>query len=444
MIIILLKESERNAIKGGIRMKRKMLALLLSLTTVVSLAACGSGEKAPEEKEEEKKIVYWTTWNEAEPQGQVIKEAAAAYEEETGVKVEINWQGRDIVKVIASKLESGEEIDMFDGSVNTILPATIDYAADLSEYYEKDYATTDGKPFKEVILQAIQDSTKTYSNEGEINGVPYQPFIQCMFYNKDHFKEAGITELPKDWESFLEVCDKLKAAGYAPLTTDDAYMLSLPGCYLQRAKGSEWVSKLVTTNDDEMWKDPAVLEMAKAYEDMAKKGYFHENITSNVFPAGQQDIANGNVSMYLNASWVINELMPTTGPEFPWGEMQFPAVPNGEGAYNAANYASQVMVANKESDNIDEVFDFMVYLTTGEWDSKLAESTYGVPAGIDSEWPVQLEDAKEIFDTLEEWTPWSGGIEDNGDLTASIKTLFTNLIGGKITAEEFVEGAVGL
>ena len=425
-------------------MKRKMLALLLSLTTVVSLAACGSGEKAPEEKEEEKKIVYWTTWNEAEPQGQVIKEAAAAYEEETGVKVEINWQGRDIVKVIASKLESGEEIDMFDGSVNTILPATIDYAADLSEYYEKDYATTDGKPFKEVILQAIQDSTKTYSNEGEINGVPYQPFIQCMFYNKDHFKEAGITELPKDWESFLEVCDKLKAAGYAPLTTDDAYMLSLPGCYLQRAKGSEWVSKLVTTNDDEMWKDPAVLEMAKAYEDMAKKGYFHENITSNVFPAGQQDIANGNVSMYLNASWVINELMPTTGPEFPWGEMQFPAVPNGEGAYNAANYASQVMVANKESDNIDEVFDFMVYLTTGEWDSKLAESTYGVPAGIDSEWPVQLEDAKEIFDTLEEWTPWSGGIEDNGDLTASIKTLFTNLIGGKITAEEFVEGAVGL
>ena len=295
-----------------------------------------------------------------------------------------------------------------------------------------------------MLLQAIQDSTRTYSKEGEINGVPYQPFIQCIFYNKDHFKEAGITELPTDWESFLKVCDKLKAAGYAPMTTDDAYMLSLPGCYLQRAKGAEWVSKLVTTNDDEMWKDPAVLEMAKAYEDMAKKGYFHENITSNVFPAGQQDIANGDVSMYLNASWVINELMPTTGPDFPWGEMQFPSVPNGKGTYNAANYASQVLIANKDSECIDEVFDFMVYLTTGEWDTKLAEATYGIPAGTDSEWPAQLEDAKDIFDSLEEWIPWSGGIEDNGDFTASIKTLFTNLIGGKITAEEFVEGAVGL
>ncbi len=424
-------------------MKRKILALLLSVMTIASTAVGVYGESAPGEKKAEE-IVYWTTWNEAEPQGQVIKEAAAAYEEKTGVKVNINWQGRDIVKVIASKLESGEEIDMFDGSANVILPAALDYAADLTEYYEKDYETTGGKPYKDVILQAIQDSTRTYSKEGEINGVPYQPFIQCIFYNKDHFKEAGITKLPTDWESFLEVCDKLKAAGYAPMTTDDAYMLSLPGCYLQRAKGAEWVSKLVTTNDDEMWKDPAVLEMAKAYEDMAKKGYFHENITSNVFPAGQQDIANGDVSMYLNASWVINELMPTTGPDFPWGEMQFPSVPNGEGTYNAANYASQVLIANKNSECIDEVFDFMVYLTTGEWDTKLAEATYGIPAGTDSEWPAQLEDAKDIFDSLEEWIPWSGGIEDNGDFTASIKTLFTNLIGGKITAEEFVEGAVGL
>ena len=425
-------------------MKQKILAVLLSVVAIASMSVGVYGEDTSNEKEGADEIVYWTTWNEAEPQGQVIKEAAAAYEEKTGVKVNINWQGRDIVKVIGAKLESGEEIDMFDGSANIILPATLDYAADLTEYYEKEYETTNGMPFKDVILQAIQNSTKTYSKEGEINGVPYQPFIQCIFYNKDHFKEAGITELPTDWDGFLSVCDKLKESGYAPMTTDDAYMLSLPGCYLQRAKGAEWVSKLVTTNDDEMWKDPAVLEMAKAYEEMAQKGYFHENIISNIFPAGQQDIANGEVSMYLNASWVINELMPTTGPDFPWGEMQFPAVPNGEGTINAANYASQVFVANKDSKCIDEVFDFMVYLTTGEWDTKLAESTYGIPAGADSEWPVQLEDAKAIFDSLEEWIPWSGGIEDNGDFTASIKTLFTNLIGGKITAEEFVEGAVGL
>ncbi len=136
--------------------------------------------------------------------------------------------------------------------------------------------------------------------------------------------------------------------------------------------------------------------------------------------------------------------MPSTGPDFPWGEMQFPTVPNGEGCYNAANYASQIFALNKNSKMADEVVDFIVFLTTGEWDAKLAENTFGVPAGTDSVWPEQLTDAREIFDSLEEWTPWSGGIEDNGDLTASIKTLFTNLIGGKISAEEFVDGVVGL
>ncbi|MEG2314418.1 S9 family peptidase, partial [Brevundimonas sp.] len=46
---------------------------------------------------------------------------------------------------------------------------------------------------------------------------------------------------------------------------------------------------------DEMWQDPPVLEMAQAYADMATKGYFHANTASNIFPAGQQDLANGAV-----------------------------------------------------------------------------------------------------------------------------------------------------
>ena len=193
-----------------------------------------------------------------------------------------------------------------------------------------------------------------------------------------------------------------------------------------------------------MWQDPAVLEMAQAYADMAGKGYFHENTGSNIFPAGQQDLANGAASMYLNATWLVNELMPVTGPEFPWGQMHFPTTPNGTGAANSANYASQVFMVNKDSKNIEEAFRFAVYLTTGEWDSKLAESTYSVPAGVNSDWPVQLADAKEVFTSITEWSPWSGGIEDNGDLAASIRTGFTELIGGKITPEQFVQRMVEL
>lgn len=432
---------------------KKLLSSTLAacLTASLLLTGCGgaptseptAGSEPEAAAGDKTKLVYWSMWNEGEPQGDVIKRAVAAYEKENpNVDIEINWQGREIVKVIGTKLEAGEAIDMWDAPVNTILPATSDFAADLTELYNKSYPSTNGKNYIDVVLPAMTEVTKTYSNEGELNGVSYAPFIQCVFYNKDHFKQAGIDKLPETWDEFMNACQKLKDAGFAPMTMDDAYMPALPGMYLARLKGSEWVSKLVKENNDEMWKDPAVLEMAKAYSEMAAKGYFHENTTSNVFPAGQQDLANGQASMYLNASWVVNELMPVTGPDFPWGQMQFPAVANGEGSSHSANYGQNSFVINKNSKNIEEAFKFAVYLTTGEWDTEYAKATYSVPSGIDSEWPVQLADAKDVFLSVDEWIPWSGGMEDNADLVATIRTAFTELLAGQLTPEQFVERMV--
>lgn len=442
--------------------KNRIIASVLALCMTFALLATGCASKEepaktdePAKTEEPAKtdepaaegdkveLNYWSMWNEAEPQGAVIKEAVEAYEAaHENVTININWMGREIINILATKLEAGEKIDLFDSPVNTVLPIAKQYSLDLTEYYEKDYPTTNGKAYKDVVLPAMIDVTKTYSNEGEINGVSYAPFIQCVFYNKDQFADAGIEKLPTTWEELMDCCEKLKAAGYAPFTCDDAYMTALPGMYLARAKGSDWVSKLVTENDDEMWKDPAVLQMAQAYAEMAEKGYFEENTTSNIFPAGQQSMANGQGAMYLNASWVVNELMPVTGEDFPWGQFNFPMVPNGEGNANSANYGQNCLAINKACEHADVAFDFAVFMTTGEMDSKYAASTYSVPSGIESEWPVQLSDAKEVFLNVDEWCPWSGGLDDNADLIATIRTAFTELIGGQLTPEQFVERMV--
>ena len=432
-------------------MGKRMMAviLVLCMTFAVLMTGCGNAEPAQtqsatkeaaaEQKTETVELNYWSMWNEAEPQGAVIKEAVKAFEEShPGVKINISWMGREIVNILATKLEAGEKIDIYDAPVNNVLPIAKQYSLDLTDYYEKEYPTTNGKAYKDVVLPAMIEVTKTYSNEGEINGVSYAPFIQCVFYNKDQFAEAGIEKLPETWEEFLDCCEKLKNAGFAPMTCDDAYMTALPGMYLARAKGGDWVSKLVTENNDEMWKDPAVLQMAQAYAEMAEKGYFESNMASNIFPAGQQSMANGEGAMYLNASWLVNELMPVTGEEFPWGQFNFPMVPNGEGNPHSANYGQNDICISKACKNPDLAFEFAVAMTTGEMDSRYAASTYSVPAGIDSEWPVQLTDAKDVFLSIEEWCPWSGGLDDNADLIATIRTAFTELIGGTLTPEEFV------
>ena len=47
--------------------------------------------------------------------------------------------------------------------------------------------------------------------------------------------------------------------------------------------------------------------------------------------------------------------------------------------------------------NAELAMAFIAYMTTGEYDEKLAATTYGIPMGVDTPWPTQLEDAKKVI-----------------------------------------------
>jgi len=52
--------------------------------------------------------------------------------------------------------------------------------------------------------------------DGLVYCLSYDMIETGIFYNKDIFGKVGI-EAPEDWESFLEVCRKVQAAGYTPV-----------------------------------------------------------------------------------------------------------------------------------------------------------------------------------------------------------------------------------
>ncbi|MDR0495655.1 MAG: ABC transporter substrate-binding protein, partial [Treponema sp.] len=105
-------------------------------------------------KKSEGKLVYWTMWNEAEPQGQVIGRAAEAFTKETGIKIDINFNGRDIRKTLQPALDAGEVIDMFDEDVDRVNGAWGTYLLPLDSYVAKSYPTTGGSPYSQAISQA--------------------------------------------------------------------------------------------------------------------------------------------------------------------------------------------------------------------------------------------------------------------------------------------------
>ena len=433
-------------------MKKVILLLAFVMVACISLASCGapstpSGSTGPDDKAsttpsanaEKVFLVYWSMWNSTEPQAVVLEAAIRDFEAKNpGVIVEINWAGREIRQTLAPAIDNGSRIDIFDEDTQRVNENWGRYLLNLELYYAHSYPTTGGKPYKDVVMPALQTLSRSFSSDGKLYTVGYQPFAFIFMYNRDHFAKAGVTSVPATWDEFLDACAKLKAAGYVPLTSDNEYISGLFGYHLARLKGVTFGTELVNDATKALWDDPAVLETAKAIESLATAGYFDKNAGGNIWPAGQQDIALGSVTMYLNGTWLVNEIMGSTGPEFPWGSFNYPSVPGGVSGREAANYGSQAFAINKDCANPEIAFKLLVHLTTGEWDARLAMDSYGVPVAGTTDWPVQLGEAKAVFEDMSVCYPWVAGIEGNTDMGPVVRQNVQRLVSGVITAEQFV------
>ncbi len=415
-------------------MRRTTIATLLALVLTLSLLCGVSGAMA------ETKLVYWSMWNEIEPQGQVISEAIAEFEAQNpGVDVEVNWCGRDIGKVILPALQSGQQIDIMDENYEVSLSNWLEYLMPLDVLMDQKYPSTGDVTYKDAMAPAELDLIRNATGGGEIYGAPHQPFLFVFMYNQDHFDKAGITEVPQTWEELDAVCQKLKDAGFAPITTDPGYSRHLFGYYLARMKGPEFVKELVTDKTKAMWDDPVALQCAKAYEDFVKKGYFSETVLSNQWPAGQQEVAIGDASIYFNGTWFPNEVMETTGPEFRWGAFSFPSLPEGVDDNTCLQMGIHCFCVNKNTADPQMAFNLIAHLTSGKWDTIQGERSYSIPVSVDAEWPPLLAAAKEIMLTMTKNYPWSANASVDPDTTPLLTAEFVKLLGGANTAEQFIE-----
>lgn len=420
-------------------MKKKILSALLCTAMVASLAVgCGGNKNSDSGSGSSDKLVYWSMWEATEPQGQAIQEAIDAYTKETGVEVDVQFKGRTGIREgLESALKSGTNIDMFDEDIDRVNGTWGSYLMDLEQLAkDNDYEKTANAG----LIQACRDVAG-----GTLKSIPYQPNVFAFFYNQDLFDQAGIKEVPKTWDEFLDVCQKLKDAGITPLTMDDAYATCVIGYHLGRYVGEEGVKKIVTEG---LWDDPAVLQMAKDIEELASKGYFSENVGKNVWPNGQNvELAGGTVAMYLNGSWLPNEVKATAGPDFKWGCFAYPELgeceTNIEGAKatgtESNNFGAQVFAINKDSQKSKEAFDLITYITKGEYDQKLAEASIGIPADTtNTEWPELVKCAKPVIEASTNRFSWAVGVESNADMTPAIKENFIKLMAGTLDAEGFV------
>ncbi len=422
-------------------MKRMKTQLVVLAILILSAGICfaGGGKESAGGKTV---IEYWSSWSATENQALILQDAAKEFEQlHPDVKINFTFNGRDNRNLVLSAIQAGTQVDIMDANADNIKSLWSEQVADLTPFMNSSYSFTDGKKYVDVVMPSMTLLAKDLFN-GVYGYVPYTPQAFMIFSNDSILEECGVEKYPATWDEFLVACEKIKRAGYIPITTDTAYGTSWVGYYLSRMMGTDAVNDLV--RDGKLWDDPRVLASAKAIEELATKGYFDPNIASNQYPVAQQNmVINENIAFYINGTWLPNEVKDTTPADFKWGAFPFPSVPNGVDGTEAGCYSSYGIAVNKDTamDVQQLAFEFAAFVTTGKWDKAFEERANAIPMGLSNDWPENLSAAKSALSNYTKRYPSQTALTTNNDSKQIISSACTLLMAGRIDAEEFVRQA---
>lgn len=417
-------------------MKKALSLMLIALIAVTSVFATGTTETtataaAPAEGGkiyDGVELTMWSMWNAAEIQGQIIQEAAAAFEEETGAHVNIEFRGRDISTIINTALQGGENIDIFEDDYTRIGQQYAPYCYDMDAmaqaagYYDNSYAL-------------FNNMTKEWSG-GKLVSITEQPNMGGIFYDNAKFEAAGITETPTTWDEFLAVCQQLVDAGFQPLALDATYSDFNFGYHLDRYIGEARTRELSLNGG---WsQEPGVIAAAEDIIEFVKLGYLADGAPDE-FPASENKIGFENVAMVVCADYVTSEVNNNTGANIEWGVFPYPTIPveDGGNGSTAAYAGTNSLAISSYCENPQAAFDFIMFLTTGEYDQKRADQVPQIPADPRNNC-TSLDGAVESLMTSESSLSWTMGINANGDLRTMLKDVIIQLFEGRFaTGEDF-------
>lgn len=161
-----------------------------------------------------------------------------------------------------------------------------------------------------------------------------------IVYNKELFKEAGITTLPRTTNELAVICDTLKSAGKTPFTHhrsedgESGYWGYMQDVWAAQYDSIDYYQNTFYACKDEQGNTPSkdVLtrkdgryQVLKAMERFITPDYVLNGSNSQDHITSQSLFINGDVAMMASGSWMANE-MKTVGKTDNYGVMKTPVI----------------------------------------------------------------------------------------------------------------------
>jgi raffinose/stachyose/melibiose transport system substrate-binding protein len=246
----------------------------------------------------------------------------------------------------------------------------------------------------ETIQPAYVQMLKDVSGLQEVYAIPYVANAVGVIYNKAIFAELGL-EVPKTWDEFIVVAEKVKDAGKIPFyhTFKDAWT-TLPAfnALAANTQGEDFYSEL---NKGNILAEERYKEAAEKLVQLTEFGY--KNQQGVGYNDGNTAFANGESAMYLQGIWAIPEIMKAN-PDIELGVFPFPATNNPD-EINVVSGVDLILGVAASSKHPEEAKKFVEFLLEEENAKQYIEeqNSFSTIIGIIQDDPT-VDDLKASFE----------------------------------------------
>lgn len=362
-------------------MKKKAVSLLLVAAMAAGmLAGCGNGKSSVSQngsdgsKDSNEKvemadakdvdgttITFWHSMGGVN--GQAIDALVKKFNDENkyGIKVESQYQGE------------------YDDSLNKLKSAQIgNMGADLVQVYEVGtrFMIESGwtVPMQKMIdadkydvSQIEPNLSAYYTIDDKLYSMPFKSSTPIMYYNKDMFDKAGITDVPNSLEGIDKIGEQLMSKGGA----SEVMSLGIYGWFFEELIGKQGLNyanngngRDKTATAVEFDKNGAAKNILTEWQKLNKDGY--APIVGKGGDAGLADFSAGKSAITLGSTASLKQILQDVNGKFNVGTAYFPKVKESDKGGVSIGGASLWALDNKDPKKLRATWEFVKFLISPE------------------------------------------------------------------------------
>lgn len=292
-------------------MKKKSLALLMSLLLVTSalVSGCGGSKSAEEpaksngetptvaSNEPFEMTIRHTQVGDAKKFRLALLQDVVEKTEKAvpGLKLNLDAVDSEVNRKekLRGEMASGKPPEIFDvfGSPDAGVYAKEDLMLDITPIVE------------ELGIKDKFTTLDPFTHDGKIYGLPIGGSIEGIFYNKEYFEQKGLT-VPKTLAELETIAEAIKADGKIPFaqSSKDAWIPLMTTNNLWAYYAGPEITYGFKTGESK-WTDPKVVEGVKKHQEWVQKGYYKKGELGFEYADMRNQIITKEAIMMMDGSW---------------------------------------------------------------------------------------------------------------------------------------------